>query len=297
MTRCILTKYIIASGIGFSVAEALSKLGDWEINIIGNNEEKGQKAAASLPNTKFYRANVSEYEELANAFHAVFESAQRLDFVFANAGIPEHTDLFAIQLSSDVPPKPGLDLLDINLNGSIYTSYLAVNYFRRSPDSARGNQTLLFTSSIGGLYPCMLSPVYSSSKRESSVYDVVECFFTDIYSDALIGFVRSTGDRLIKEGIRVNTICPGVVKTPLLNDQLLSYFPVDVLIPVETVTDVAMQVVLNNEIQDSKGTRVTGKEFHSKAIHVTGKGFYFIDQPPIYDEEARATWDCMMGWR
>lgn len=113
----------------------------------------------------------------------------------------------------------------------------------------------------------------------------------------MIGFVRSIGDRLFKEGIRVNTICPGVVKTPLLNDQLLSYFPADVLIPIEAVTEVAMKTVLEDSIKDSRGVLVTAEELHSQAIHITGKGFYFIDQPPINDEEAQTTWDCMMGWR
>lgn len=113
----------------------------------------------------------------------------------------------------------------------------------------------------------------------------------------MIGFVRSIGNRLFKEGIRVNTICPGVVKTPLLNEELLSNFPADILIPIEAVTDVAMKIVLEDGINDSKGLCVTADKFHSRAIHVTGKGLYFIDQPPISDEEARTTWDCMMGWR
>jgi NAD(P)-dependent dehydrogenase (short-subunit alcohol dehydrogenase family) len=113
----------------------------------------------------------------------------------------------------------------------------------------------------------------------------------------LIGFVRSIGDRLFKEGIRVNAICPGVVKTPLLNEELLSYFPADVLIPIEAVTDVAMKIILDDSIKDSKGVCVTADKFHSQAIHVTGKGFYLIDQPPINDEEAQTTWECMMGWR
>jgi len=83
----------------------------------------------------------------------------------------------------------------------------------------------------------------------------------------------------------------------LLNDELLAIFPKDVLIPIDAVTDVAMQTILNSEMEDSKGVQVAADKFHSQAIHVTGKGFYFIDQPDLNDDEARATWDCMMGWR
>ncbi|KAJ5103106.1 hypothetical protein N7532_003635 [Penicillium argentinense] len=266
------------SGIGFSVAEAIAQRG-WQINIVGMREEKGQKAASALANAKFHKANVSDYDELARVFHAVFNSFKRLDFVFANAGIPEFVDLFAPRNDDEIPPKPGLDLLDINLNGALYTSYLAVHYFRRSPEHTRGNRNLIITSSIGGLYPCMLSPVYSGSKH------------------ALIGFVRSIGDRLFKEGIRVTTICPGVVKTPLLNEELLSYFPEDVLIPIEAVTDVTMKTLAGGDLIDSKGNQVPADKFHSQVLHITGQGFYFIDQPPIHDQEARSTWNAMMGWR
>lgn len=113
----------------------------------------------------------------------------------------------------------------------------------------------------------------------------------------MIGFVRSIGDRLYKEGIRVNAICPGVVKTPLLNEELIKYFPVDIHMPIEAVASVAMKTILEDSITDSNGDCVTAAKFHSQAIHVTGQGFYLINQPPFNDEEARATWDCMMGWR
>jgi NADP-dependent 3-hydroxy acid dehydrogenase YdfG len=51
------------------------------------------------------------------------------------------------------------------LSGAINTGYLAMHYFRRSPDSMKGERDLIFTSSIGGLYPCALSPIYSGTKR------------------------------------------------------------------------------------------------------------------------------------
>lgn len=88
-----------------------------------------------------------------------------------------------------------------------------------------------------------------------------------------------------------------MVKTPLLNEELIAYFPVDIHVPLEAVRDVAMQVILENEMKDSKGKVVAGDKFHSQSIHVTGEGFYFIDQPELNDQEARKTWDCMMGWR
>lgn len=104
------------------------------------------------------------YQQLAGVFDQIFNATARIDFVFANAGRAEHTDFFA-KSETGIPPEPGSEIVDINLNGALYTSYLAMHYFRRSPESTKGHRNLILTSSIGGLYPCMLTPVYSSTKR------------------------------------------------------------------------------------------------------------------------------------
>lgn len=106
------------------------------------------------------------YEDLAGVFHRIFHDNHQLDFVFANAGVAEYIDYYAEQPASGIPPKPDLSLVDVNLNGALYTSYLAIHYFRRSPDSTKGDRNLVLTSSIGGTYPCALAPVYSGTKRE-----------------------------------------------------------------------------------------------------------------------------------
>lgn len=104
------------------------------------------------------------YQKLAGVFDQIFNDAGRIDFVFANAGIADNIDFFA-EVETGIPPEPGSELVDINVNGALYTSYLAMHYFRRSPESTKGQRNLILTSSIGGLYPCMLTPVYSSTKR------------------------------------------------------------------------------------------------------------------------------------
>lgn len=158
-----------ASGIGFDVAKELSKSGTWQVNIIGSNETRGQAAAALLPNTNFFQADVRNYTQLAGAFNAIFETSHRLDFVFANAGIPEEALDFYAQhdaATDTIPPEPSLGLVKVNLDGALYTSYLAMHYFRRSPESTKGSRDLILTASIGGLYPCLLTPMYSASKRK-----------------------------------------------------------------------------------------------------------------------------------
>lgn len=151
--------------MGLDVARKLSKSGNWQVNLIRSNPQRGLDAIASLQNAIYYQTDVRDYQQLAAVFDKVFSKAGRLDFVFGNAGIAETKDFFASHSDAGIPPEPCVDPVHINLDGVLYTSYLAMHYFRRSPESTKGKRNLIMTSSIGGLYPCVLAPMYSASKR------------------------------------------------------------------------------------------------------------------------------------
>ncbi|KAJ5964246.1 uncharacterized protein N7479_004122 [Penicillium vulpinum] len=265
------------SGIGLAVAKHLSQTDIWHVSIIGRDRERGEEAAASLSNVTFYPADVRDYQQLAAVFDKVFNATGQIDFVFANAGIADFVDFFA-QSETGIPPEPSSEVIDVNLNGSLHTSYLAMHYFRRSPESTKGQRNLILMSSIGGLYPCVITPMYSSSKH------------------ALIGFTRSIGERLWGEGVRVNALCPGVVETPLFAaGELEKIFPREIFIPMDVVTGVVSQLLSGVDMVDAKGMRVAGDEMHSRAVCVSGDTFFFVEQPEIHDEKTRIAWAAMMG--
>ncbi|KAJ5758098.1 Glucose/ribitol dehydrogenase [Penicillium nucicola] len=267
------------SGIGLAVAEELSKTGKWQVNIIGSSQERGEKATAALSNTKFYQADVRKYQKLATVFDQIFSGSRRLDFVFANAGAAEYTDFFPPTSETGIPPEPDVSIVDVNLKGVLYTSYLAIHYFRQSPEETKGERDLILTSSIGGLYPCVLTPVYSATKH------------------ALTGFTRSIGARFWLEGVRVNALCPGVVETPLLTDNgnFPDIFPRDVFIPISFVTGVVTKMISGQEMVDGKGVSVPGDELYARAVHVSVNKFFFVEKPELYDEVSEKTWGAMMG--
>jgi NAD(P)-dependent dehydrogenase (short-subunit alcohol dehydrogenase family) len=97
--------------------------------------------------------------------------------------------------------------------------------------------------------------------------------------DAIVGFTRSIGKKLWAEGIRVNTICPGVVKTALLTDKLQSFFPEEIIIPLEVVTELGLELLSGNSMTDAREISVPADEMHSRALLITGHMFHFIDQP------------------
>ncbi|PYH37637.1 SDR family oxidoreductase [Aspergillus neoniger CBS 115656] len=265
------------SGIGLDVAQQLDLTGLWKVHIIGSNLERGKAAVVSLKNTTFHQADVTKYEQQGNMFQKIFNEEKRLDFVFANAGVAEDTVFFS-KHETGIPPRPDIaGLTDINLTGAIYTSYLAMHYFRRSPEVTMGKSNLIITSSIGGLYPCMHTPVYSATKH------------------ALVGFTRSIGKQLWNEGVKVNAICPGVVITFLITPELKAYFSEKILITTNDVTNVIFKLISQDDVTDSKGTFVSRDQLHSQAILVSGEKYYCVDVPEYFDEETQLTHQQMMG--
>lgn len=170
--------------MGLAVAKSLAAQGSWHVHLLDINPDRGIQATQDKdlhPHASFHKTNVSVYSDLAAAFQAVFQRHHQVDFVFANAGIIEKTNFFGqlpepvvnggagsagtIHDGDDTPPQPDLGIIEANLNGAMLTSYLALHYFRRSPNHGKGTN-LVMTASCGGLYPSYYSPLYTASKRE-----------------------------------------------------------------------------------------------------------------------------------
>ncbi|KAJ5474983.1 hypothetical protein N7539_008049 [Penicillium diatomitis] len=264
------------SGIGLDVAKDLAESGDWRVKLIGSNSQRGQEAARSIQKAEFCQADVAKYIDLAKVFDSIFAEFGRIDFVFANAGVAELEDFFAAQPDAGIPPEPPLGLMQINLDGAVNTVYLAMHYFRRSSKPLSGMKNLILTSSIGGLYPCARTPVYSATKH------------------GIVGLTRSIADKLWQEGVRVNAICPGVVKPALLTDELEALSPQEVQIPIQYVTGLVRKLLAGDDLTDGKGCTVPSSKLFSKTLHISHDAFFFIDQPEFHDESGRLTWEAMM---
>lgn len=125
------------AGMGLAVAKALVADG-WQVALLDVNNEVGEAAAQTLGRSQchFFRADVTKYDELREAFEAVFSSLRRIDFVFANAGIAGRADFYdrvEAETSAWPPQQPSLLVEEICLRGVIFTSHLAMHYMRRNP--------------------------------------------------------------------------------------------------------------------------------------------------------------------
>ena len=116
-----------------------------------------------------------------------------------------------------LPPVAGLDpTVDIDLKSVISTSYLALHYFRKSPDAK--DKCLVMTVSCGGLYPGYYSPIYTATKH------------------GVVGIMRSIPRHFwFQNKIRVNAICPGMARTNLPDAKEWANFPEEYFTPVEKI--------------------------------------------------------------
>ncbi|KAL1602780.1 hypothetical protein SLS60_006201 [Paraconiothyrium brasiliense] len=111
--------------MGLEVATRLSRLSTWDIHILDLPSSNGVLIASSLGAT-FHPSDVTDDIGLNNTFKIIFTKNNRMDFVFANAGIAEHANFFEEQdINGDVKlPVKGLHaLVDVNLKSASSDDY------------------------------------------------------------------------------------------------------------------------------------------------------------------------------
>ncbi|KAI0471711.1 NAD(P)-binding protein [Xylariaceae sp. FL0804] len=230
-----------ASGMGLGVAHALTARGDWDVHIVDLNRAGGEAAAADLRATTFHGADVTDYEALGAAFRAAFGKHRRLDFVFANAGAMQVGNFYTRHddAGDELPPPPDMSAVRICLDGVLFASYLALHYFRLSPPEA--DKSLLMTASCAGLYASYCAPVYTSAKH------------------GVVGLMRALAKPLWDgERVRVNALCPGIVKTGILTPEQWANFPDAIATPMAKIQETVLMLVDGRDETPSAETRIDG---------------------------------------
>ena len=282
--------------------------GGWKVHLVGRSEENLAQATKVLPQAITHQADVRLYKNLAAAFQSVFDEDKRLDFVFANAGVPETPGFYTAPSeinAGDFPPKPDLTTIEVNFQGVVYTACLTWHYFRLSPHRGQGTNFII-NSSGAGLYPAPDIPLYSSAKRERPMLFVrfsiagYVAFDADtdksmLFADGAIGFMRSITQPFQRHGIRVNAICTGLVKTKFLNSSPWADFPSEVYVPLDVISLTILRVLRFDDqecpdqqiIEDNDGTCIKSSLFYGQAIGISADRIYFKGPPLFPDNKTK----------
>jgi NAD(P)-dependent dehydrogenase (short-subunit alcohol dehydrogenase family) len=185
-----------ASGIGESIAMHLFRLGG-VIYICDMNESKGNLVQSnSNEKIRFIKCDITNEDDVKAMIATIKEEQGRLDAVVNSAGIV-HAELTATEKSihnSDSFNK----VFRVNTYGSFLVSkHSAALMIEKHDKDAECNGTIVFIASVAGLEGQRGQLAYSSSKG------------------ALVGMTLPMARDLGKWKIRVATIAPGLIETPM----------------------------------------------------------------------------------
>jgi 5'-hydroxyaverantin dehydrogenase len=197
-----------ASGLGLATARAFASVAGTYITIASNipvPEATFLSLQSSSAHIQTVICDVSSWDSIHGAFKKAlsFSPTGMLDVVAMFAGIDKQGHLAdqAQALSTDDEPKrPSTAEIDVNLNGTLYTTSLALHYFREQPGTASPprDKSLIFVSSLAGYIDDTHNSVYTASKF------------------GVRGLWRSIRAKAESDmGVRCNLIAPWAVKTPM----------------------------------------------------------------------------------
>lgn len=176
------------SGIGFGIAEAFSKNGAVG-TITGRNETTLNTAVTALGNSFIgITGDVTNSNDLENVFKKTFDKFGKIDALVVNAGgIVDGVPMGSV---SDITEESYDKYMDLNLKSTYFTVQKALPYLN---DGA--SVILIGSSAAHRAAPGMA--VYSAAKA------------------AVISLAKGLSLDLLSRSIRVNTLSPGSIDTPV----------------------------------------------------------------------------------
>jgi len=199
----------------------------------------------------FVKTDVTNYDSQVEAFEQVWQTYNQIDFVYANAGIVEKNNFYAVE-NSLPPPKLPLLVMDVCLTGVVYSAYLSMHYMRQNLHKKGGS--IILVSSAAGIYPSYQIPLYAAAKH------------------GVVGFMRSLAPSLAKENIRVNCTLPGAVRTNLIPSW--DSFPDEQFTTVDNIVSAVVGILDDHTL--------TGK-----AVEISQGKVYYREQHDFCDAEMK----------
>ncbi|HEV8338742.1 MAG TPA: 3-hydroxybutyrate dehydrogenase [bacterium] len=198
-----------ASGIGRAIAGALAAAGA-AVCVADLNEEGARRAAAEIKGDGgtaiAVAADVRRWEEVEAMVGSAVQALGGADIVVNNAGL-QH-----IAPVHEFPLEKWDLLIGVMLTGTFYCTRAVLPHML-----ARRWGRVVNVSSIHGLVASPFKSAYISAKH------------------GIIGFTRTLALEVAEAGITANAVCPGYVRTPLVEGQIAAQAQVHGISPNEVV--------------------------------------------------------------
>jgi NAD(P)-dependent dehydrogenase (short-subunit alcohol dehydrogenase family) len=180
-----------ASGIGEACVRTFAR-GGAKVVIADLNNDLGERTAAALKQAgteaTFMRIDVSEPESVAQMIDKIVTTFGRLDIAVNNAGIAG--ELNPIGTCSI---EGWRKVIDINLNAVFYCMHCEIPQMVQ-----QGRGAIVNIASVFGSVGFGNCSAYVASKH------------------GVVGLTRAAAVEYSNQGIRINSVGPGVIKTPMI---------------------------------------------------------------------------------
>ncbi|KYP15901.1 glucose 1-dehydrogenase [Flavihumibacter sp. CACIAM 22H1] len=183
------------SGIGRAIALAYAKEGA-KLVVSDINEAGGQETlsliAAAGGVASFFKADTSSAEDNRQLVDKAIQEYGGLHIACNNAGIGG-----PLAATADYPIDGWNKVIGVNLNGVFYGMHFQIQALLKS-----GGGAIINMASILGAVGTRFSPAYVAAKH------------------GVLGLTKAAALEYANQGVRINCIGPGYIRTPLLTNNL-----------------------------------------------------------------------------
>ncbi len=182
-----------ASGIGYAIAKRFLAA-EGRVVIADLNLEAARKAASALGGSKSAMAvamDVANEEQVNAGVRDAIAAFGRIDVLVSNAGIQ------IVHPIDEFPFAEWKRMLAIHLDGAFLTTKACVQHMYQQNAGA-----VIYMGSVHSYEASPLKSAYVTAKH------------------GLLGLMRTVAKEGAKHNVRANIICPGFVRTPLVDKQI-----------------------------------------------------------------------------
>jgi 3-hydroxybutyrate dehydrogenase len=183
-----------ASGIGKEIARTFAEAGA-SVVIADHNVAAAQEVAKELgssgPHTLAVAMDVTSESDVESGIAEVIATYGRIDVLVSNAGIQIVAPL------DQLPYEDWKRLLAIHLDGAFLTTRAVLRHMY-----PQGSGSIIYMGSVHSKEASLLKAPYVTAKH------------------GLIGLAKVVAKEGARHGVRANVICPGFVRTPLVDKQI-----------------------------------------------------------------------------